>query len=67
MKQGIFFGTQIYITAAHTEKDISKTVKAIKKSLKTVAKAINENNIDTMLEGNRSGAIFKEAVGANKS
>lgn len=59
VKQGIFMGTQIYVTAAHSPKDIQKTIKAMKKALKVVSKAVKKNNINSMLEGERSGAIFK--------
>ena len=58
VKHGIFWGNIIYVTYAHTEKDIQKTIKAIKKSLKVVSKAIKYNDIDNKLEGERSSTIF---------
>lgn len=62
LKQGIFWGNAIYITWSHKEREIIKTQKAIKKALKVVAKAVKNNNIDPMLEGERSITIFQRTI-----
>ena len=61
VKRGVLMGTQIYVTPVHTLQHIEKTIKAIRASLKVVAKALSENrnNVDRYLEGHRSMAIFK--------
>lgn len=58
VKRGIFWANAIYVTWAHKNKHIQKTINAMKESLKIVAKAIRENNIENMLEGERSVLIF---------
>jgi glutamate-1-semialdehyde aminotransferase len=62
VKRGILIGTQIYVTWAHKEKHIVKTIDAMYDSLKIVAKADSEKDIDKYLEGERSAAIFKKSV-----
>jgi glutamate-1-semialdehyde 2,1-aminomutase/spore coat polysaccharide biosynthesis protein SpsF len=62
VKNGIFWGNAIYITWAHQEKEIKNVLKAIKKSLKVVAKAVSNNNIDVVLEGERSNVIFQRTI-----
>jgi len=62
VKNGIFWGNAVYVTWAHQPKDIQKTLKAIKKSLKVVAKAVKKNLIDSTLEGERSAAIFTRTI-----
>jgi len=57
-KQGILFPNVIYISFAHTEKDIEKTIKAANKAFKILSK--NINNIDNILEGKKPIAIFRK-------
>ena len=65
--RGILIGTQIYTTSAHKPKHIDKTIIAMKDSLLIVRKALQENNIDGYLKGERSMGIFKKIViGDNK-
>ena len=58
VKQGILFPNVIYISFAHTKKDINKTIKAADKAFKFVAN--NINNIDDVLEGKKSIDIFRK-------
>jgi glutamate-1-semialdehyde aminotransferase len=58
VKQNILFPNVIYIQFSHTEKDIQKTIKAADKAFKFVSE--NLNNIDAVLEGKRSVAIFRK-------
>ena len=58
VKQGILFPNVIYISFAHTEKDIKKTLKAADKAFKFVAD--NIDNIDKVLEGKKSIDIFRK-------
>ena len=58
VKQGILFPNVIYISFAHTEKDIKKTLKAADKAFKFVAD--NIDNIDNVLEGKKSIDIFRK-------
>tara|TARA_Y100000592_G_C5466008_1_gene316730 strand:- start:1162 stop:2454 length:1293 start_codon:yes stop_codon:yes gene_type:complete len=58
VKQKILFPNVIYISFAHTEKDIKKTIKAADKSFKFVKD--NINNIDNVLEGKKSIDIFRK-------
>ena len=58
VKQGILFPNVIYISFAHTEKDIKKTLKAANKAFKFVAD--NIDNIDNVLEGKKSIDIFRK-------
>ena len=62
VKRGILMGTQIYMTPAHKEKHVDKTIEALKESLDVVKNA--QGNIDEFLEGDRSVAIFKQSVSA---
>ena len=55
VKQGILFPNVIYISFAHTKKDITKTIKAADKAFK-----FNINNIDDVLEGKKSIDIFRK-------
>jgi glutamate-1-semialdehyde 2,1-aminomutase len=58
VKQGILFPNVIYISFAHTEKDINRTLKAADKSFKFVKDNIND--IDNALEGKKSIDIFRK-------
>ena len=58
VKQGILFPNVIYIQFSHTEKDIKKTIKAADKAFKFVSD--NINNLDNVLEGERSVEIFRK-------
>jgi glutamate-1-semialdehyde-2,1-aminomutase len=58
VKQGILFPNVVYISFAHTKKDIQKTIKAANKAFKFVKE--NINNIDNVLEGKRSVSIFRK-------
>lgn len=58
VKQGILFPNVIYIQFSHTEEDIKKTIEAADKAFKLVAD--NQDNIDGVLEGKRSVAIFRK-------
>lgn len=62
VKRGVLMGTQIYMTPAHTKKDVAYTIKAMKESLDVVNEALNKGTIDSYLDGERSMAIFKKAV-----
>jgi glutamate-1-semialdehyde-2,1-aminomutase len=58
VKQGILFPNVVYISFAHTKKDIQKTIKAADNAFKCVSE--NLNNIDNVLEGKRSVSIFRK-------
>jgi len=58
IKQGILFPNVIYIQFSHTEEDILRTIEAADKAFKFVAE--NKDNINTVLEGKRSVAIFRK-------
>ena len=62
VKRGILIGTQIYTTWAHKTQHIDKTAIAMKESLKIVAMANEEGDINRYLEGERSNAIFKKEI-----
>lgn len=64
ISRGVFMGSQIYTSLAHSNTDIKKTILAIKDSLDVVCDAINNEKIDQVLRGTGSGANFKEALGA---
>lgn len=58
VKQGIFFPNVIYISFAHTKKDIQKTIKAADKAFKFLK--ANLNNLESVLEGKKSIDIFRK-------
>lgn len=58
VKQGILFPNVIYISFAHTKKDIRKTIDAADKAFRIVSE--NLNNVDSVLEGKRAVAIFRK-------
>ncbi len=58
VKQGIFFPNVIYISFAHTKKDIQKTIKAADKAFKFLKD--NLDNLDNVLEGKKSIDIFRK-------
>ena len=57
-KQDILFPNVVYISFAHTKKDIEKTINAADKAFKFVSE--NLTNIDNVLEGKRPTAIFRK-------
>lgn len=57
-KQGILFPNVVYISFAHTEEDIQKTIKAADKAFKFVSK--NLKKVDKVLKGKRSVTIFRK-------
>lgn len=58
VKQGILFPNVIYIQFSHTMKDIEKTIKAADNAFSIVKN--NMNNIDSVLEGQRSVSVFRK-------
>ena len=58
VKQGILFSNVIYINFAHTAEDIQKTINAADKAFEFVSK--HQNEVDQVLEGKRSVAIFRK-------
>lgn len=62
VKQGVLMGNNIYISWSHKQSHISKSIRAIKKSLKIVAEAYRTNTIEEKLEGQRSSVVFKKQI-----
>lgn len=58
VKQGILFPNVIYIQFSHTMKDIQKTINAADNAFNIVKE--NMNNIDAVLEGERSVSVFRK-------
>jgi glutamate-1-semialdehyde aminotransferase len=58
VKQGIMFPNVIYISFAHTKRNIKQTLKAADKAFKFIKD--NINNIDSVLEGKKSTDIFRK-------
>lgn len=58
VKQKILFPNVIYISFAHTKKDIQKTIKAANKAFKFISE--NLNNIDAVLKGKKPSSIFRK-------
>lgn len=58
VKRGILFPNVIYIQFSHTMKDIEKTVRAAEESFALVKEHMN--NIDGVLEGERSVSVFRK-------
>jgi len=58
VKQGILFPNVIYIQFSHTMKDIDKTIKAADNAFSIVKN--NINNIDGVLQGQRSVSVFRK-------
>jgi glutamate-1-semialdehyde 2,1-aminomutase/spore coat polysaccharide biosynthesis protein SpsF len=67
VKRSILMGNNINVIWAHKEKHIEKTIKAMKKSLKIVGKAIADGSVNKYLEGERSTGIFKKEISGDKS
>lgn len=57
-KQGILFSNVLYVSFAHTEKDIKKTIMAADNAFKFVAE--NINNLENVLEGKASVSVFRK-------
>jgi glutamate-1-semialdehyde 2,1-aminomutase len=57
-KQKILFSNVIYINFAHSDEDIDSTVKAADKAFEFVK--LNKDNVDSVLEGKRSVAVFRK-------
>lgn len=62
VRRGVLIGTQIYMTPAHTPKDVQHTIRAMRESLNIVKEAISKESVDLYLDGERSASIFKKAV-----
>lgn len=58
VKQGVLFPNVIYIQFSHTMKDIDKTIKAADNAFSIVKN--NINNIDGVLQGQRSVSVFRK-------
>lgn len=58
VKRGIFFGNVVYTTFAHTDHDIDRTLDAAFEAFQVVRD--NQHNVDAVLEGKRSVAIFRK-------
>ena len=58
VKQKILFSNVLYINFAHTMEDIESTIDAAHSSFKKVAE--NQDNIDDVLLGKRSVAVFRK-------
>jgi len=67
VKRGILMGSQTYITWAHNDEDIDETIVAIKESLIIVKMAVDEDNVDSVIEGARSLSTFKKSINKDKS
>ena len=60
VKRGFIVGNIVYVTWAHSGKDIQNTIDAMDSSFAVLRKAIESGNgPDAFLEGQRSSAIFK--------
>lgn len=63
IKNGVFVGSQFYVTWAHKEKHIKKVITAIEKSIAVVGDAVKEGTIDNKLQCiERSHTVFKDNV-----
>jgi glutamate-1-semialdehyde aminotransferase len=60
VKKNILFPNVIYIQFSHTTKDIQKTIDAADEAFKIVEE--NQNNVDKVLQGKRSIAIFRKNI-----
>jgi len=63
ISNGVFVGTQVYVTWAHKHDHIDKTIDAIMRSLDVVKYAVENDKIDELVLGDRSSAIFKQQLG----
>lgn len=62
LKQGFLLGASVYSTTAYTEEIIDKFAKATNKSFSIIAKAILENKVESLLEGEIKHNGFKRLV-----
>lgn len=60
VKRGVFFGNVVYVTFAHNNDDIERTLWAADHAFKAVSD--NRDNVDKVLEGKRSVAIFRKST-----
>lgn len=58
VRNGVLMGRAIVTTWAHKKEHINKIIDAMRRSLGVVKKAMNDNDVDKYLEGERSKAIF---------
>ncbi len=59
VKRGVLFGGPVYISFSHTQEDIDRTLNASYEALQIVKKAVNENDIDKYMEGEKIGTAFR--------
>ena len=67
VKRGILFGVPIFMTLSHTKTEIDQTVDACATALKICKKAIEDNNIDSLMEGEKIGLLFRPQPKIGKS
>ena len=59
LKRGFLASKAFYATYAHTEEHIKKYEDAVKEVFAIIAKSINENSMDELLEGPAAHSAFK--------
>jgi glutamate-1-semialdehyde 2,1-aminomutase/spore coat polysaccharide biosynthesis protein SpsF len=59
VRRGILFGGPIFITYAHTEADIDKTLEAVAESFDVLVGAVSDGRILDRLEGPPPGVVFR--------
>ena len=60
VKRGVLFGGPIFMTFSHTEKEIRRTLDVCEIALRVLKKALTEGNIDTYMEGEKMGVVFRK-------
>ena len=59
VKRGIFFHPGVgFISFSHTKEDITKTIQALTDSIPIIKKAVEENNLESYIEGNPSKSVY---------
>ncbi len=60
VKRGILFGGPVFMTYAHTDADIRKTLGVCEVALRIVKKAVEKDGIDDYMEGEKIGVVFRK-------
>src|SRR3990167_1639871 len=59
IKEGVLFGSPIFMSLSHSMKDIENTLLICQKALKKIKAAQNKGNLNRFLEGEPIGEVFR--------
>jgi glutamate-1-semialdehyde 2,1-aminomutase len=59
VRRGILFGGPVFVTWAHSEQDINRTVDACEAAFRVLRKALEAGSVKPFLQGEVVGVVFR--------